>query len=310
MDTVSVVVPTLNRPAALKRALLSLLNQQLPAGVNLEVWVVDNSPDGTARPVVDQLAVQSTGPLNYINEPMPGVSSARNTGVRAAQGRWIAFLDDDEEACDTWIASLVAIILGSNADAVFGPVAAEADGDDDIQPFARYFSRVIDRPPGSDITALAAYLGTNNSMFDTARCLTEPTPFDLSLNSVGGEDSLLLQRLVIGGCRFAWAPQAAVTEWVPRARLNWAYVFKRKFLSGQIRVFVLHKLRPVRWLQIAWWMTVGLAQTAIGGVARLALRPFNGTGYFRASAMFYAGLGKVLWMPKFRPSLYGQGLVS
>lgn len=325
MDLVSVVVPTLNRPLALNRALMSLLNQKLPTGINLEICVVDNSRDGTARPTVDALPTQLTIPLRYLSEPTPGVSSARNAGVRAASGRWIAFLDDDEEACDTWITSLVAVARATSADAVFGPVTAKADGggngngngnsvDADgvasAAPFARYFSRSIDRPNACTITDLAAYLGTNNSMFDKSRCLADPAPFDPTLNSIGGEDSLLLQRLVIAGCSFAWCQTALVTEWVPPKRLTWNYVFKRKFLSGQIRVFVLHKLRPVRWPLIAWWMAAGLVQTIVGGLARLVLWPFKGAGYNRASVMFYAGLGKVLWMPRFRPSLYGQGLVS
>lgn len=310
MDLVSVVIPTLNRPAPLRRAIDSLGRQAGLDDAGVEIIVVDNSADGSAQAAVVELAAAIRLPLRYLHEPRPGVSSARNAGVRAARGRWVAFLDDDEEADRGWLAALVATARRTGADAVFGPVDARSEGAAGIGGFARYFSRQLDCPDGADITARVAYLGTNNSMFDRARCLDDAAPFDLSLNSVGGEDSLLLKRLVLSGRRLAWAAQAGVTEWVPDSRLNWGYVRKRKFLSGQIRVFVLGMLRPVHRLEILGWMAVGVAQLSLGGLAMLALAPFGERRRARASVMFSAGLGKVLWMPKFRPALYGSGLVS
>src|SRR5690606_11901586 len=122
---------------------------------------------------------------------------------------------------------------------------------------------------GTDITARAAYLGTNNSMFERAACLAGDEPFDTSMNEIGGEDTLLLKRLVAEGKRFAWSAQGIVTEWVPERRLNWAYVRKRKFLSGQIRVLTHWKARPVEWLHIAFWMAAGANQIVLHGVTAL-----------------------------------------
>ena len=59
-------------------------------------------------------------------------------------------------------------------------------------------------------------LGTNNSMFDRAACLRGGETFDTSLNESGGEDSLLLQRLVLAGKRLYFASEAKVVEWAPR----------------------------------------------------------------------------------------------
>ncbi len=310
MDLVSIVVPTLNRPAPLQRAIRSLAAQRGLDDVAIEIFIVDNSTDGNARAVVDRLRADIAIPLIYLEEPSPGVSNARNTGVRAAQGRWIAFLDDDEEADHLWIASLVAVARRSGADAVFGAVDAKSETSAAMDVFGRYFIREIDAPDGSDVTDKAAYLGTNNSLFERRRCLTEPAPFDVSLNRVGGEDSLLLKRLTMTGRRFAWAPKARVSEWVPESRLNWTYIRKRKFLSGQIRVFVIGMLRPVRWPAIMGWMAIGLVQFGLGALAMLALYPVGGARYAKASVMCCAGLGKILWMPRFRPALYGTGLVS
>lgn len=309
MDVVSIVVPTLNRPQSLRRALASARAQQGLGGATVEIVVIDNSREESARSVVDAFA-QEGWPLRYVSEPRPGVANARNAGIAAARGDWIAFLDDDEEAPSDWLARLLATARATGADAVFGPVEARAEGATPIGELAPYFSRRIDRPEGAEITDLAAYLGTNNSMFRKARCLVGATPFETSLNETGGEDSLLLKRLVLHDRRFAWAAAAGVIEWAPERRLNWAYIRKRKFLSGQIRVFVHHMLGPAHWAQIPLWMAVGLAQFVGGGLAALAFWPISRARAERAAASAFGGLGKVLWTPRFRPALYGSGLVS
>lgn len=305
MALVSVVIPTLNRQDSLRRALASAAAQRAPDGVAIEIVVVDNSQTGTAREVVAEFAA-----VRYVREPTPGVSNARNCGLRTAKGAWIAFLDDDEEAGADWIAELMKTALATGADAVFGPVSARADGGADMGALDSYFSRGIARPDHADVTEFAPYLGTNNSMFLRERCFDQDNPFDSSLNETGGEDSLLLRRLVLRGRRFAWAANAPVIEWTPPRRLNWNYVRRRKFLSGQIRVFVQDMSAPGDLGQIALWMAVGAVQTVGGALAAALLYPLDRTRALRASATMYGGLGKLFWARRFRPHLYGSGLVS
>jgi glycosyltransferase involved in cell wall biosynthesis len=310
MDRISVVTPTLNRPAPLARALTSLMAQQDLAGLDLEIIVVDNSPDANARETVVTFGEISPFPVLYIGEPRPGVANARNAGVSAANGRWIAFLDDDEQADAKWLANLMRVARSSKADAVFGPVSARADEGAEIGEFAPFFERRIERADGAEITDLAAYLGTNNSLFDRASCFVSSQNFDPDLNESGGEDSLFLQRLVMTGKRFSFARDAKVVEWAPPRRLTWAYVKKRKFLSGQIRVFVQDMAMPRDRLTLISWMAVGLAQTILYGLATLMLVPFGESRRERMAAKAFGGLGKIFWSRRFRLALYGRGLVS
>lgn len=320
MDLVSIVIPTLDRPRCLERAVRSALAQTTLDDTEIEVVVVDNSVGGSAGAVVSRLQAIAGGRLRWVGEPSPGVATARNAGVGSVARGWIAFLDDDEEAVPTWIAGLIAVARASGADAVFGPVEARADQMPAdlsaaaralrIAPFAAFFSRRIDRPDGADVTDLAPYLGTNNSMFDRRRCLAAAEPFDTDLNETGGEDSLLLKQLAMDGRHFAWASAAAVVEWVPARRLNWSYVWRRKFLSGQIRVFVLAKVRPARWAGIVGWMGIGGVQFIAAGLGGLAVLPFDRRRALALLATAAGGLGKVLWAPWFRARLYGTRLVS
>jgi succinoglycan biosynthesis protein ExoM len=309
VGSASIVIPTLNRPKALARALASARAQTGGDDLDVEILVVDNSADGNARAGVEAIATAPGHVIRYVSAPVPGVANARNAGVAAAKGRWIAFLDDDEEAAPDWLANHVATARRTGAAAVFGPVGAEAEDEKPIGPFAPYFSRWLDLPDGTDVTGRAAYLGTNNSMFERAVCLAGEEPFDTGMNEIGGEDTLLLKRLVEEGKRFAWSARGVVTEWVPERRLNWAYVRKRKFLSGQIRVLAHWKSRPVEWLRIAFWMAAGSIQVVLHGLTALVFTPIDPIRAEKARVKLHGGLGKLLWM-RSRPALYGSGLVS
>ncbi|GBE36037.1 UDP-Glc:alpha-D-GlcNAc-diphosphoundecaprenol beta-1,3-glucosyltransferase WfgD [bacterium BMS3Bbin07] len=90
--TVSVIVPTYNRAHLLGRALQSILKQTYR---DFEVIVVDDgSTDNTAEIVRNFSAMD----IRYIrHENNKGEAAARNTGVLAAKGEFIAFLDSDDE---------------------------------------------------------------------------------------------------------------------------------------------------------------------------------------------------------------------
>jgi len=90
MPLVSVVVPSYNRAALLKRTLRAILAQQF---TDLEVLVVDDgSTDDTGT-----IAAAADPRVMVIRHQQPaGVSAARNRGIAAARGEWIAFCDDDD----------------------------------------------------------------------------------------------------------------------------------------------------------------------------------------------------------------------
>jgi glycosyltransferase involved in cell wall biosynthesis len=308
--TVSVVIPTLNRHRALARALSSVLAQELPPDLRAEIVVVDNSVDSNARPAVEALAAGAAMPIRYVAMPRPGIATARNTGIAAARGAWIAFLDDDETAGPGWLCALLSVAQRGGYDAAFGPVSARAEEGIEIGPFAAYFARGVTAADGADVTRFSAYLGTNNSLFSAALCQVPGGPFEERLNSIGGEDSLFLHRLAHEGRRFGWSAEAKVTEWVPQRRLDWAYVRRRRFLSGQIRTFVHDMASPRSRASVARWMCVGMAQTVVSGALALLLKPINPPAARHHRIAACGGLGKVFWMPRFRGSLYGTGLVS
>lgn len=91
-NIVSVVIPTLNRPHLVTRAIESALAQTLDS---IEVIVVVDGPDPAT---VKELEKIEDPRVRVIELPVNvGLAGARNAGVQAAKGTWIAFLDDDDE---------------------------------------------------------------------------------------------------------------------------------------------------------------------------------------------------------------------
>ena len=89
---VSVIIPTYNRAPVLERAIGSVLGQSFR---NFELIVVDDgSTDGT-QDVLNSLGREHS--FHCIRQINQGVSAARNHGIRVARGKWLAFLDSDDE---------------------------------------------------------------------------------------------------------------------------------------------------------------------------------------------------------------------
>lgn len=94
-STVSVIIPTFNRAAFLREALDSVFAQTVQP---CEVIVVDDGSKDNTESVVKEM--QAAHPsLRYLPQKNAGPAAARNTGMKAATGHWLAFLDSD----DLWV---------------------------------------------------------------------------------------------------------------------------------------------------------------------------------------------------------------
>jgi glucosyl-dolichyl phosphate glucuronosyltransferase len=95
--SISVIICTYNRCAALEQT------QDLV----WELLVVDNnSSDQTAETVRSFITNRNSLPLEYVFEPIPGLSSARNCGIRASRGTIVAFIDDDVLVSREWLSEV------------------------------------------------------------------------------------------------------------------------------------------------------------------------------------------------------------
>ena len=91
MVAVDVIIPAFNEERFIARAIESVLSQTVMPG---QIVVIDDGSTDNTAAVVMQYA--SDG-VEYIYQDNGGSASARNTGIRAARGKYIGFLDADDE---------------------------------------------------------------------------------------------------------------------------------------------------------------------------------------------------------------------
>lgn len=87
---VSVIIPTYNREKTIKRCIDSIANQSIPPD---EIIVVDDGSTDNTLEILNRFYPD----IKIIKQNHKGAQAARNAGIRAAQGEYIAFLDSDDE---------------------------------------------------------------------------------------------------------------------------------------------------------------------------------------------------------------------
>jgi len=233
----SVVICSYNRREHVVAAVESALGQTLPSD-RYEVVVVDNcSTDGTAEAIAG--LVEQHPNLHYLYEARLGLATARNTGWHAAQGTYVAFLDDDARAETNWLETAQRLIERNpvNLRCVGGP----------IHPF--YTSPAPDwwldsyeiRTRGDVERRLhegEAFSGSN--MIWLKETLATHGGFDSSAGMKGnqlgmGEETALFRRVWEGeeSPVFLYSPDLRVYHWVPPEKMTMRYILKRATANGQ-----------------------------------------------------------------------------
>jgi glycosyltransferase involved in cell wall biosynthesis len=97
---VAVVIPTYNRGPLLLRAVTSVLTQTMS---EFEIIVVD---DGSTDDTATELEALGDARIRYVREEHRGAALARNRGIEVANAEIVTFLDSDDEAEPSWLASI------------------------------------------------------------------------------------------------------------------------------------------------------------------------------------------------------------
>jgi succinoglycan biosynthesis protein ExoM len=225
---VSVICCTRRRMRLLKRCLESVLDQVQPP---TELIVVENDTEPQSEGAVrsfqeraDALGIQ----LHYLRETTIGISFARNTGIRAANSPYVAFIDDDECAQPDWLQHLHATAVKYDADVVCGPVQPLFEPE--CPPWVTK-SKLFDRagqPTGECRTG--GYTG--NILFSRDVLSWRLEPFDPVYALTGGEDSDFLSWLRERGAVVYWCQEARVMEWQGPERCRVAWQVKRGYRGG------------------------------------------------------------------------------
>jgi len=224
---ITICIASFRRPRGLVRLLESLSRQKLPEGVDVEIVVVDNDSAGEARSSA-VAACDLARSVRWFVEPRQNLAIARNRGVSEARGRWIAFIDDDEVADESWLAAYWRLVENDAGDGFFGPVLPRLD--EVVTPWldAETFYSRLRHPSGTPL----AWSEVSTSNAFVRRSLFSEHRFDPSWGLSGGEDSEVFGRMLDAGARFVACDEALVYETIPPRRHRLGWLSQRAFRGG------------------------------------------------------------------------------
>ncbi len=236
----AIVICTFQRAELLRKALTSLIAQDVPDGLHPAIYVIDNSDEGSAAPVVAEVASRSPFPIRWFEAHPANISVARNVGVAASHEDFLAFIDDDEVCEPGWMQAVAHAARDTPHDVLFGRVVSDfEDANLASDAVRQLFSREMTLPAGQELFAFGpnkrsdVTLATCNSIFRRATTLNDDVPFDSAFGFGGGEDYELFCRLQSRGKTFGWLPAACVREFVPASRCAESYLRRRFYAGGQ-----------------------------------------------------------------------------
>jgi len=219
---ISVIIPTARRSQLLPRAIKSALAQSVN---DIEVVVIVDGPD----PETSQYLTQVTDPrFRYIqNVRSLGSAEARNVGVKASRGEWIAFLDDDDEWREDKLEMQLAA-AGNVDDCVIVSCLSEV-----VTPLQRY---VWPRRVYDNLSPLAEYLFDRRSWFrgDTMlQCSSLLMPrwlfLDLMFTPIHDDWDFLLRAVNTRGAKIRTVDKPLVKHYIEddRQSLGASFDWKR-----------------------------------------------------------------------------------
>jgi len=219
LPSVAVVVCTLRRPQALRRALQSLAAVPAP---DFEVVVVDNAGGDPATRDVVEAAGFGAGRIRLVQEPRRGLSRARNAGLAAVTADVVAFTDDDVVVDPGWVGALAVHFRDAPVHGVTGltlPVELETPAQvwfEEFGGFSRGFKRQRYDPPALRTSTLYPYtpgrFGSGANMAFRRTALLAAGGFDVALGAGtparGGEDLDMFLTVLLAGGTLVYEPAA------------------------------------------------------------------------------------------------------
>ncbi len=192
---ISVIIPIRNCEQYLEGLLESLEKQTLIPD-RFEVLVVDDGSIDSTGEVLARWCAARPRSRRLLHGPRRGPAAARNVGIAAARGRWVAFTDGDTLPDPTWLEAALDAVKAYNVTALEGSV----------EPWPReaistYTHQVSTETPGRFMTA--------NMIYERA-LLNRLSGFDERFSQAFLEDSDLAFRALDEGITIPFAPEVRV----------------------------------------------------------------------------------------------------
>ena len=254
---ISVILCTWNNADRLRITLDAVAQCRIPEGLRWELVLVNNNSTDHTEAVAD--GFEGRLPLTRVFEPTPGLSHARNAGLRAASGTFVLFTDDDVRPFPAWIEAYWRSFQ-AHGDRYYlgGPIESEFEGEAPPAYLLRHCPFSIkgldwggeERPAALRERFVSANWGCRRDFavhaggFDARLGISAA-----ATNAIGvGEESDLMRRLQEEGIMPWYVPDARLYHFVPEGKVDVAHIAERREAYGRYTVEVLGQ--PMRLPQL------------------------------------------------------------
>src|SRR3972149_6700657 len=221
--TISVIIPTYNRPKMLLQTLQSLQEQRLSG---FEILVVDNAASLEVAGMVAEFDQTAKVASRYVSEPRLGLHYARHTGARHAHNQILAFIDDDAIADPGWLEGLLDGFVNDEVGCVGGKILLlwEREPPIWVRTYGPGYLSGLDL--GDRVLELKepGIYGCNLAIRkSTLMQVGGFNPDSFGSIWLGDGETGLLRKVLLTSWKIIYTPKAVVSHVVPTSRMTLAY---------------------------------------------------------------------------------------
>lgn len=233
---------TCKRPQMLSKSLQSVKNLTLPENVRIELLIIDNDKNASARKVVDELQQSFPVKINYFIEEKRGIANARNkllTESLSLGASHIALFDDDEIVDPSWLISHYDY-YNENTEALIisGPTYNVFE-----KSVPRYIEKNnIFKSATTKKTGLVRNVCASGNVFFPTTIMSEAgIYFDTGYVFMGGEDGDFFSKASKAGFSIVWNNEAINKELIGDERATIKWVLDRSYYNGYSGTYLKFK---------------------------------------------------------------------
>lgn len=224
----SVCIATYKRPDFLRKLIESLLIQKKIEPGNIEIIIVDNDSNESAKTVVEKYIGKHDCEIAYYIQQKKNISLTRNVALEKIRGEYIFFIDDDEYADENWMIAHINNIKKYDADAAFGKIISYFPESTpkwirNCMVFHKHTNPSGQKP---------ANFTTANTIAKSELFIEKGYRFDPAYGITGGSDFQLFSKVEKAGYKLVSSYDAITYDFIPESRANIKWLISRVARTG------------------------------------------------------------------------------
>ena len=299
---------TCQRPNMLSKSLESARKLLLPQNVRIELLVIDNDKNASAKTTIETLKQNFPIKINYFVEEKRGISNARNRLLKESlnlRATHIALFDDDEILDPNWLISHYDY-YNQNQDALIisGPTYNMFEN-----PVPSYVAKNnIFKSSTTKKTGMIRNICASGNVFFPTTIISEAgLYFDEKYIFMGGEDGEFFSKASKAGFEIVWNNEAINRELIGDERANIKWVLNRNYYNGYSSAYLRFRKKPSLINRLFF-----IIKTALVLLSDCLIVPFSAlfglTAFFNALGLTHKTKGKLDAAIKNKPLNYYENI--